>query len=85
MERINFPITATSANISGEENLLEPKKIIEKFSKRKNTPDLFVNSGKVPDNKPSTIVDLTTNYPKILRAGIVGKEKMQEFFKKFEL
>jgi tRNA A37 threonylcarbamoyladenosine synthetase subunit TsaC/SUA5/YrdC len=84
MERINFPITATSANISGEENLLEPKKIIEKFSKRKNTPDLFVNSGKVPDNKPSTIVDLTTNHPKILRVGIVGKEKIQEFFKKFE-
>ena len=83
MKKIDFPITATSANISGERNLLESTKIIEKFKNSTPCLDLFIDAGNIKDPTASTIVDITTTVPKILRIGIVGKDKMQEFFKKF--
>ena len=85
MNKVDFPITATSANISGEKNLLDPSKIISKFRDSKLKPDLFINAGKVKDLKPSTIIDLTTGIPKILRVGIVGMNEMKEFFEKFQV
>ena len=85
MEKIDFPITATSANISGEKNLLKSDEIVEKFKNSKPSPDLFIDAGDIKDPTASTIIDLTTSVPKILRTGIVGKEKMQEFFGKFGL
>ncbi len=83
MENIDFPITATSANISGEKNLLAPEEIIEKFSAGELSPDLFINNGEVANPAASTIVDISKGVPKILRMGIVGKEKMRDFFDKF--
>ena len=84
MNKIDFPITATSANISGERNLLNPSEIISKFKSSELKPDLFINAGKVGNPKPSTIVDLTTGIPKILRVGIVGMGEMKNFFGKFQ-
>lgn len=83
MEKIDFPITATSANISGENNLLKADEIIEKFKKAKFAPDLFIDAGDIKNSTASTIIDLTTRTPKILRVGIVGREKIKEFFEKF--
>ena len=85
MDKIDFPITATSANISGEKNLPDPDKIISKFKSGELKPDLFINVGKVENPKPSTIVDLTTGIPKILRVGIVGMSEMKKFFEKFQI
>jgi len=83
MEKLDFPITATSANISGEKDLLKPSEIMEKFAKNEIAPDLFIDSGEIKNPMSSTIVDLTAGAPKILRAGIMGKEKIKEFFGKF--
>lgn len=85
MDKIDFPITATSANISGEKNLLDPDKIISKFKSGELKPDLFINAGKIKNSKPSTIIDLTTGIPRILRVGIVGMNEMKEFFEKFQI
>lgn len=83
MEKIDFPITTTSANISGEKNLLESAEIINKFKNSIPYLDLFVDAGDIKNPTASTIVDLTTTVPKIIRMGIVGKDKMQKFFEKF--
>jgi len=83
MNKIDFPITATSANISGEKNLLKTIEIISEFKSAELKPDLFINAGNVKNPKPSTIVDLTTGVPKVLRVGIVGREEMKKFFDKF--
>ncbi|MCK4592131.1 threonylcarbamoyl-AMP synthase [Candidatus Parcubacteria bacterium] len=83
MKKIDFPITATSANISGEKNLLKPSEIVEKFKNGKPNPDLFINAGNIKNPIASTIIDLTTPAPKIIRTGIVGKDKIKEFFGKF--
>ena len=85
MKKIDFPITATSANISGEKNLLKPSEIVEKFKNGKPSPDLFINDGNIKNPTASTIIDLTDTTPKILRIGVVGKDKMQEFFGKFDV
>lgn len=83
MNKLDFPITATSANISGENNLLNPNEIIKKFSHSEFSPNLFINAGEIKNPTASAIIDLAMGAPKILRTGIAGKEKMQEFFNKF--
>ncbi len=83
MKYIDFPITATSANISGEKDLITPDKIIETFKNSQNAPDLFIDAGEIINPNPSTIIDLTGRSPKIIRIGVVKKEKMSEFFSKF--
>ncbi|MCK5475231.1 MAG: threonylcarbamoyl-AMP synthase [Candidatus Pacebacteria bacterium] len=83
LEKVDFPIIATSANLSGENNLFTAEEIIQKFSKRKFCPDLFINTGKIKNTQASTIIDLTTGIPKIVRMGIVGKEKIKDLFNKF--
>ncbi len=85
MEYIDFPITATSANISGEKDLYLPEEIIKTFKKNSVRPDLFINSGNVNSKIASTIIDLTSNIPKIIRIGVAGKENMENFFNKFNL
>lgn len=72
MREIDFPITATSANISGEGSLYSVKQLIEKFDQQTVKPDLIVDAGKLPRVKSSTIVDLTSNPPQILREGPVA-------------
>lgn len=83
MKEIDFPITTTSVNISGEKNLLTSTEIIEKFKNERIA--LFLDAGNIKNSTASTIVDLTTTIPKILRIGIIGKNKMQDFFKKFNV
>lgn len=81
---IDFPITATSANLSGEPNLLLASQIKQKFAGADHAPDLFVNVGDLQNSLPSTIVDLTDiNNPRLVRMGLVGKDKLNAFFKNF--
>ncbi len=70
MAEIDFPLTATSANISGSGSIYSAQGIAEEFSGQDIQPDLIVDTGDLPPNKPSTIVDLTCDPPKILRAGL---------------
>lgn len=83
MKNIDFPLTATSANISGRPDLIEPEDIIKTFQTKDAEPALFIDSGKIHNPEPSTIVDLTTNSPKIVRIGIADKTKMLDIINKF--
>lgn len=75
VEKLGGPITATSANLSGR----IPHYSIESFlktlpKKKKEMIDLIVDAGKLPRNKPSTVIDTTEPELKVLRRGdlIVG-------------
>ncbi|RLA91034.1 MAG: threonylcarbamoyl-AMP synthase [Deltaproteobacteria bacterium] len=72
-EFIDFPITATSANISGENNNLTPTDIISNFS---SNIDIFIDGGKLKNVEPSTVIDITDGKIKIIRKGVIdlGKE-----------
>ncbi|MEX1063925.1 MAG: L-threonylcarbamoyladenylate synthase [Candidatus Paceibacterota bacterium] len=67
--KFGYPLTATSANISGDEATGDINKIIEIFQGKVWKPDLILDAGVLPDSKPSTILDLSTIKPKILRIG----------------
>ncbi|MBW1649404.1 MAG: threonylcarbamoyl-AMP synthase [Deltaproteobacteria bacterium] len=70
-----FPITATSANISGTPAISEiknaDKNFIENF-------DLIINAGKLKGGKGSTVIDVTDkkNKIKILREGSIPAEQI---------
>ncbi|MGD0782699.1 MAG: L-threonylcarbamoyladenylate synthase [Candidatus Aminicenantales bacterium] len=63
-----FPITATSANLSGDGELDDCGAVRRLFDGR---TDLIVDGGRTPGGAPSTIVDLTSGAPRLLRAGAV--------------
>lgn len=71
------PITTTSANISGTENLYSAAKIISQFAKTDAQPDLLIDVGTLPVTAPSTIIDLTSKPYKILRAGPISKMEIE--------
>jgi len=75
-ELINEPITSTSANLSGDENLHDSDQLFEAFNGK---VDLIVDSGKIPESRGSTIVDLTLEPPQILREGDININTLKEF------
>lgn len=69
---INFgnPLVATSANLHNNPDAYEPKDIVQQFVNAKSKPDLFINAGNLPKQRPSTIIKITTdNKIEILRKG----------------
>jgi len=65
---INRPLTGTSANISGKPASTKIKEVLKQFKDQKYQPDLVISAGNLPKSKPSLIIDLTKDPPKILRA-----------------
>jgi tRNA threonylcarbamoyl adenosine modification protein (Sua5/YciO/YrdC/YwlC family) len=65
VEELGNPIITTSVNISGEPLMVTPKELSKEF---RNQIDTIIDIGQVP-NDPSTIIDLSGNYPEIIREG----------------
>ena len=61
-----FPITATSANLSGGKDPCSLPDILEKV---KSKASVLIDGGKCHHSAPSTIIDLTGKEPKLLRKG----------------
>ncbi|MFN4212775.1 MAG: L-threonylcarbamoyladenylate synthase [Microgenomates group bacterium] len=71
------PITATSANLSGRPPHYQVETLLKQLPQsKKQLIDYIVDIGKLPRNKPSTIIDLTTPTIKVIRQGdIVFKDE----------
>ncbi|WP_295722667.1 L-threonylcarbamoyladenylate synthase [uncultured Methanobrevibacter sp.] len=67
---MNFPITTTSANISDEEVLTNPEKIVKQL---KGDVDLIMDIGPIKSSTPSTIIDLTKEKASLVRKGKSSK------------
>lgn len=65
--RFGKPLSTTSANLHGKPNTYSATDIAEQFRNYEG-PDLLIDSGTLPLNLPSTIIDLTKK-TKILRKG----------------
>ncbi len=66
-KKINFPLAQTSANISGGEATTKIREVLEQFTGKRTMPDLIIDAGDLPNNRPSKIIDLTQEKPLILR------------------
>lgn len=66
------PITATSANKSGEPPEWSVKKIFEQLGAAAEGIDFVIDAGELPEREPSTVVDLSGAEPVIVREGAIS-------------
>ena len=79
------PVTATSANLSGRTPNYSIASFLKPLSKKKKEMiDLIVDAGKLPKNKPSTVIDATEAELKILRRGDLVTKNSQTLISKSE-
>jgi len=69
------PITATSANISGENETTSPSDVKKQIGDK---IDMVIRGGITKGGIPSTVVDVTGEFPIILREGPVKIEEIEE-------
>jgi L-threonylcarbamoyladenylate synthase len=67
LKEFKGPIAQTSANISGRPATTKIKEVLEQFEAAETQPDVVINAGDLPENKPSKVVDFSENKQKILR------------------
>jgi len=83
VKRFGKPLTATSANLSNRFPHYSIKTLLAKLpGNKRKLIDLIVDAGKLPRNKPSTVIDLTEQEIRILRKGDVNFTKSQSFVSK---
>jgi len=73
MERVDFPVTATSANIAGDQESSDVVPIARLLG---DQVDLFLDGGPLP-GPPSTVVDCCESEVKILREGAIDSEAIK--------
>ena len=68
------PLTATSANPSGQPATNAPDAIDEALA---DGIDVLLDAGITPGGPPSTIVDVTDGVPRVVREGAISWESVQ--------
>jgi len=71
--KLGHPITATSANLSGKHECTSADEVIQGIG---DQIDAVMDGGQTPGGSGSTIIDVTTDPPVILREGIIPKHKL---------
>lgn len=71
-------ITATSANISGEQGSGNLEAVLAQFEKEKRFPDLAIDAGELPPASASMVLDCTGPKPKVIRMGPVSLVYLKE-------
>jgi len=72
------PITATSANISGQPATADPNVVENTLGDR---VELLIDTGMTAGGAPSTIVDVTTAEPRLVRAGAIAWDEIQQWLR----
>jgi len=75
---LGAPITGTSANISGGNNPLTAEDVFKQLRYR---VDMIIDGGRCPIGVSSTVLDLTTNPPKIIREGAISRDQIESVCK----
>jgi L-threonylcarbamoyladenylate synthase len=75
---LDFPYTSTSANPSGKKTPYSLKDVTSQFSKSQLAQiSVAIDVGTIPPVPPSTVLDLTTTPPTLLREGPVSRTELQ--------
>ncbi len=81
MENLDFPVTCTSANLSGDPPLISSQEVIKTFERAYPRPTLILDAGDLPESPPSSVLDLTRSQPRITRVGPITKKDLMKLFK----
>ncbi|MDD5475665.1 MAG: L-threonylcarbamoyladenylate synthase [Syntrophales bacterium] len=76
--RLGGPLTATSANRSGEAECSSAEEVLALLG---DDMDAVIDGGRAPGPPGSTIIDVTMESPRILREGAVTAEKIAKILK----
>lgn len=71
-----YPLSGTSANLSGQEPSQDPAAIVALFADAIRRPDLLIDVGILPFSEPSTVVDVSGARARIVRQGAVRADKL---------
>lgn len=71
-EACERPLTATSANLSGQPAADDPDEVARSLGRGSDI--MLLDAGKTPGGPPSTIVDVTMAEPRLVRAGAISWE-----------
>ena len=74
VKELTFPITATSANVSGKPGESDPGKIIEAFEER---VALIIDAGP-SGSDVSTVIDCSGEVPSLLREGAIARQEIED-------
>ncbi|MBI5305087.1 MAG: threonylcarbamoyl-AMP synthase [Chloroflexi bacterium] len=74
IESLNAPLAATSANLSGGS---DPATAAEVLAQLNGRVPVILDGGPTRGNVPSTVVDVTTDPPRILRVGVISVEEIE--------
>lgn len=66
-----FPITTTSANLTNEDTLSNPQDILKQIG---DGVDLVIDVGPLDKAKPSTVIDLSSSKPVLVRNGFESND-----------
>lgn len=80
IEGLGHTITGTSANTSGQPAALTADEVGQQL---KGKIDLIINGGKCRGGRESTIVDVTSEPPIILRQGIIPSHEIDKAYKEY--
>jgi L-threonylcarbamoyladenylate synthase len=75
LEKLPHPITATSANLSGQKGC---HRIGAMAPELQAAVDLILDAGSLPPGPGSTVVDVTRSPPRVLRAGVIGADRIAD-------
>ena len=73
-QKLGHPLTATSANLSGKPECSQASEVIKQIG---NKIDAIVDFGPTIGNKVSTIIDVTSDPPEILREGTITRQSIE--------
>ncbi len=79
IKALGAPLTGTSANLSGRPSACTAEEVIAQIG---DHVDMVLDGGRCPGGIESTIVDLTTPMPAILREGAVPRAELEAFYLK---
>ena len=80
IEAEGAPLAATSANISGHPSPVTAEEVQRELGGR---IELILDGGRCPGGIPSTVLDLTTEPPTILRLGPVSREEIETLLNEY--
>lgn len=73
------PYTTTSANKVGMPSEPTVEKILEQFGKEKEMVDLALDAGVLPLSAPSTVVNVVSGVPSVLREGAIPAAEITKY------
>ncbi|MCT4607166.1 MAG: L-threonylcarbamoyladenylate synthase [Marinisporobacter sp.] len=82
IEKSQVPVAAPSANLSGKPSPTKAEHVIHDL---KGKVDVIISGGSCDVGLESTVVDMTGEWPMILRPGGITKEDLEEIFEKVEV